>query len=190
MVNLIMKEIMTVMNTRQVTGESLTPRHQGKVESSHQVLMRNRLILMHKVTNAFPQEWPALVPALEYLYVTCLQGRYGLLAEDMSCGYALATSRDLLLKPFSAPDGMTETDIATTLFKQFMYLIFSGCLQGEAKMSEMRITEDRRPRKLYPGDVVNWELPYAARASKHFFPEPNDGPYAVVRQPTTTCVVV
>ena len=45
MVNLIMKEIMAVMNIRQVIGASLTPRHQGKVERSHQILMRKHLIL-------------------------------------------------------------------------------------------------------------------------------------------------
>ena len=39
MVNLIMKGILAVMNIRQVTGASLTPRHQGKVERSHQLLI-------------------------------------------------------------------------------------------------------------------------------------------------------
>ena len=37
MVNMTMKEIMAIMNIRPVTGASLTPRHQGKVERSHQV---------------------------------------------------------------------------------------------------------------------------------------------------------
>ena len=130
MVNLIMREIMAIMSIRKVTGASFTPRHQGKVERSHQVLMRNHLILMHKVTNAFPQEWPALVPALEYFYATTPPGRYGLSAEDMSCRYAMAASRELLLKPFHVPDGMAETDTAETLFKQFkqLYLIFSSWL--------------------------------------------------------------
>lgn len=137
MVNLIMREIMSIMNIRQVTGASLTPRHQGKVERSHQVLMRNRLILMHKITKAFPQEWPALVPALEYLYATMPQGRYGLSAEDISCGYAMAASRELLLKPFYVPAGMAGTDTAEKLFNDFrrLYGIFTSCLQEEAELS-------------------------------------------------------
>ena len=110
----------------------------------------------------------------------------------MSCGYVLATSRDLMLKPFSVPDGMTETDTATTLLEQFieLYLIFSKCPQEEANMSDMRINEKRRPRQLHPGDVVYWELPYAARTGKHFFPEPSNGPFIVVRQPTITSVIL
>ena len=165
---------MAIMNIRQVTGASLTPRHQGKVERNHQVLMRNHLILMHKVAKAFPQEWPALIPALEYLYATTPQGRYGLSAEDISCGYAMAASRELLLKPFSVPEGMAETHTAETLFKQFklLYLIFSSCLQEESKLSEMRINENRRARRLSPGDVVFWVLPYRARTDKHFSPDP------------------
>ena len=96
---------MTSMNIRHVTGANLTPRHQGKVERSHQVLMRNYLVPIHKVTRAFLQEWPSLVPPLKYLYATSPQGRYGLSAEDMSCGYALATASGHLLKPFTLPEG-------------------------------------------------------------------------------------
>ena len=97
----------------------MTPRHQGKVERSHQVLMRNHLVLMHKITKAFPQELRALVPALEYLYATMPQGRYGLSAEDISCGYAMAASRELLLTPFHVPAGMAGTDTAEKLFNDF-----------------------------------------------------------------------
>ena len=168
MVNMIMEEIMSVMNIRQVTGASLTPRHQGKVERSHQVLMRSHLILMHKITMCFPQECPTLVPALEYLYATTPQGRYGLSAEDISCGYAMAASRELLLlRPFQVPEGVAETDTAQVLFRDFktLYGIFTSCLREEAKLPEIRVNENRRARRLSPGDVVFWQIPHQAKTT-------------------------
>ena len=60
--------------------------------------------------------------------------------------------------PFRVPEGMAESDTAQTLFRNFkeLYLIFSRCLAEEAKMSEMRINENRRGRKLQPGEEVFW----------------------------------
>eukprot|EP00969_Alexandrium_andersonii_P230701 10188405-Alexandrium_andersonii.AAC.1 len=71
---------------------------------------------MHEVRKAFPQEWPAMLPALEYLYDTAPQGVRGLSAFDMSTGYALASSVDARLAPFMVPQGLPETDVAARLF--------------------------------------------------------------------------
>ena len=54
----------------------------------------------------------------------------------------------------------------------------------------MRVNENRRARRLSPGDVVFWQLPHRARTDKHFFPEPSNGPYIVTRQPTKFSVVL
>ena len=67
MVNRVNEEFMALCNIRHVLGASLTPRHQGMGERGHQVVMINHGILMHTVCSAFPQEWPALLPAVEYL---------------------------------------------------------------------------------------------------------------------------
>ena len=69
------------------------------------------------------------------------------MVSRQSCGHAFATSRNLMLKPFSVPGRMAETDTATTLFKQFkeLYMIFSRRLQEGAKTSEMKINENRKP---------------------------------------------
>ena len=104
----------------------------------------------------------------------------------------MAASRELLLKPLHVPDGMAGTDAAEKLFNDFkrLYGIFTACLKEEAKLSEMRVNENRRARRLSPGDVVFWQLPYRARTDKNFFPEPSNGPYIVARQPTKYSVIL
>ncbi len=94
MVNKTTEEFLAICGVRHVTGASLTPRHQGMGERGHQTMMKNHLILMNKVCEAFPQEWPSLIPALEYLYATAPQGAHGLSAHDMECGHAMAGSVD------------------------------------------------------------------------------------------------
>ena len=91
----------------------------------------------------------------------------------------------MLLTPFHVPAGMAGTDTAEKPFNDFrrLYGIFTACLKEEAKLSEMRVNENRRARRLSPGDVVFWQLPHRARTDKHFFPESSDGPYIVARQP-------
>ena len=86
MVNRVNEEFMNLCNIRHSTGASLTPRHQGLGERGHQVVLINHGILMHEVCKAFPQEWPSLIPTVEYLYHTRPQGAHGLSAHDMTAG--------------------------------------------------------------------------------------------------------
>eukprot|EP00969_Alexandrium_andersonii_P223797 9883947-Alexandrium_andersonii.AAC.1 len=71
---------------------------------------------MNEVRKAFPQEWPAMLPVLEYLHDTAPQGAHGLSAFDLSMGYALASSVDARLSPLMVPHGLPETDVAARLF--------------------------------------------------------------------------
>ena len=105
-VNRTNAEFMAICGIKHVTGASLTPRPQGMRERGHQTMMKNHLILMNKVCEAFPQEWPSLLPALEYLYATAPQGPHGLSAHDIECGHALAASVDKQLAPFTVPKGL------------------------------------------------------------------------------------
>ena len=57
-------------------------------------------------------------------------------------------------------------------------------------MTQMTLNHTRRNRMLNAGDIVFWQLPYAARLKKHFFPEPSAGPYEVKVQPTTTSALL
>ena len=85
MVNKVNTEIAALCGFKQVLGAALTPRHQGLGERGHQTIMTNHLILVNAICEAFPQEWPALTPVLEYLYDTTPQEPLGLSAHDMSC---------------------------------------------------------------------------------------------------------
>ena len=101
--------------------------------------MAQHLVLMHAVCHAFPQEWPALIPAVEYLYHTAPQGAHGLSAHDMSCGYSIATPVDARLEPFMVPTGLPETDVAVRLFMNFreLYDLFQRVKTEEAMRSQM-----------------------------------------------------
>eukprot|EP00969_Alexandrium_andersonii_P306403 13545803-Alexandrium_andersonii.AAC.1 len=48
----------------------------------------------------------------------------------------------------------------------------------------------RRYRSLGPGEVVFRRQPGPARSPKRLFPEPSTGPYAVVRMPTDSSVIL
>eukprot|EP00969_Alexandrium_andersonii_P193194 8532943-Alexandrium_andersonii.AAC.1 len=86
---------------------------------------------MSEVRKAFPQEWPAMLPALEYLYDAAPQGARGLSAFDMSTGYALASPVDARLTPFMVLQGLPETEIAARLFSGFreLYGVFQRLSQ-------------------------------------------------------------
>ena len=70
----------------------------------------------------FPQEWPALIPAVEYLYFTAAQGAHGLSAHDAPTGYALLVPEDARMALFTVPQGVAETDVAARLFSNFREL--------------------------------------------------------------------
>ena len=81
--------------------------------------MLHHLILMNAVCRTFPQEWAALVPALQYLLETAPRPPYGLSALDLTQGHALASNTDRGLAPFEIPKLAPDTDIAKELFARF-----------------------------------------------------------------------
>ena len=77
--------------------------------------MNNHLILMSQLRQAVPQEWAALVPALEYLSETAPREPHGLSAFDLSQGYGLLVDPNRRLAPFELPWGLPETEVAQQL---------------------------------------------------------------------------
>ena len=106
MTSAVNKEFLALLNVKHMLGAAFTPRHQGPGERAHQVIMNNHLLLMNEVCRAYPQEWAALVPALEYLCDTAPREPYGLSAFDLTHGYALLTDQDRRLSPFRVPKMM------------------------------------------------------------------------------------
>ena len=133
-----------------------------------------------------------MVPVLEYLYHTMPMSATGLSAHDMSCGHALASTREELLRPFEVPVGLPETDIAAKLFSAFreLYGTFQRVKIEEAANRQAYANTTRHDRVFTPGEIVFRRLPAGARLPKHLFPEPSSGPYEVVSQPTSTSVVL
>jgi len=192
MMSYVMEEVIALLNANHIPGASLTPRHQGLNERSHQVIMIDHHLLMDEITHAFPTEWAALVGAVEHAYFTAPLGAHGLSAIDMMRAYAIASPADRRLAPFMIPKGLPETDVASRMFTRFkeMYGIFTRCTQHKAALSELRENRDRHKRTLEKGEVVFWKLPIAARLPKHLFPSPCKGPYRVELQKTTTSAVL
>ena len=119
MASKVTEEFLALCHSRQVFGAALTPRHQGLVERSHQNMITTLLVLMQRVTRAFPNEWPALLPAVEYLMHTEPQGAHGLSAHDLSTAYSLAEPQDARLAPFRIPRGLPETSAAAAMFERY-----------------------------------------------------------------------
>ena len=63
-------QFLSICNVKHFLGAAMTPQHQGLCERNHQVTLGNQMILMQAVTNAHPQEWPALLPVVEYVQDT------------------------------------------------------------------------------------------------------------------------
>ena len=103
MTSRVNQEFLALCGAKHIKGAAFTPRHQGLVEQGHQTVMTNHLLLLNEVCRAFPQEWAALVPALEYLCETAPREPHGLSAFDLTQGYALASDVDRRLVPFSIP---------------------------------------------------------------------------------------
>ena len=150
-------------------------------------MMIHELILIHSVCMSFPQEWPALLSAVEYLYFHDVKGSGGgFSAWDLSNGHAVADveSHEKRLLPFQIPDGLPETKHVAGLFKNFKELavLFRRLSQEEALRQQVRINQNRHNRELTPGSVVFRLLPKAARLPKGTFPEKSTGPYLVKSQ--------
>ena len=101
MVSKVNEEFLAMCNVRHAKGAALTPRHQGLGEQGHLISMTNYLILMNAVCAAFPQEWPALAPALEYLYATAPPGSHGISAHDLETAWEITSPLSRLLEPFN-----------------------------------------------------------------------------------------
>ena len=192
MVNKNTEEFLAICNIKHVKGASLTPRHQGLGERGHQGVMANHLILMNAVCHAFPQEWPVLLPALEFLYDTAPQGVHGLSARDMSCGYALASAVDKTLAPFLVPLGLPESDVAARMFTNFreLYSVFSRATQEQAYRSQLKENHTRYDRTFEPGETVFRRQPRGSRLPKHLFSESSTGPYRVAQQHKPSSIVL
>ena len=117
MTSTVNEEFLALLSAKHVVGAAFTPRHQGPGERAHQTIMNNHLLLMNEVCKAHPQEWAALVPALEYLCETAPREPHGLSAFDLSQGYALLTEEQRRRVPFDVPGGMPITDIESDLFQ-------------------------------------------------------------------------
>ena len=88
MTSVVMEEFCVLCNIKQYLGAAFTPRHQGPGERTHQEAMKQWLSLIHEVRKAFPQEWDALTPVVEYLQYTEI-GECGFSAHELQTGYAL-----------------------------------------------------------------------------------------------------
>ena len=122
MTSAVNREFLAICSAKHLTGSAFTPRHQGPGEREHQTVMSNHLVLMNAVCKAFPQEWAALIPALEYLLETAPRPPFGLSAFDLSCGYVLASATDKRLAPFEVPKLLPETEVAKESFSRFREL--------------------------------------------------------------------
>ena len=95
----------------------MTPRHQGLGEREHITMITDLLLLMKAVTNTYPAQWAALLPAVEYILWTAPQGAHGFSAHDFDSAHSLATSVDATLQPFMVPSGLPETDTMPDCFR-------------------------------------------------------------------------
>ena len=170
----------------------MVPRHQGLGERGHQTMMTNLLILMQEVVQAYPQEWAALVPVVEYLMFTAPQGAHGLSAHDLSCAYAVAHPADARLAPFMIPKGLPETDVAAKPFQGFrgLYGVFTRFTQDQAFKREQFENNSRAERTFEEGETVFRKLPRQARVPKHTLADHALGPYTVVSQPNRSNIIL
>ena len=155
-------------------------------------MMAHHLILMHEMGRLYPQEWPAMVPLIEYLMDTAPQEPHGLSAHDVTVGFAVAAEPERSLAPFLVPRAACETDTAARLFARFReaYGFFQRAhvARSEARIGE--INRKRLPRWLDAGDVVFRRMPAVARSGKHLFPERADGPFRVLRHVSASSVLL
>ena len=155
--------------------------------------LQQHLIMMNAVCQAFPQEWPAMIPILEYLYFTAPRSAAGgLSAHDISSGFALLSSHERALAPFKIPRGMAETEVAGRLFKNFaeLYQVFSRVSAEEAAKHQDEINRKRTLRVFGRGEIVFRRLPAIARPAKHPMSEPSSGPYIGVDQRSLSSAVL
>jgi len=156
------------------------------------VMMTNHLILLNEVCKAYPQEWAALVPALEYLYETAPRAPHGISAFDLTRGYALISDVDKQLAPFEVPPALPETETVQKMFKEFRELhgIFTRMTAHEAERKQEELNRKRSVRVFERGETVFRKKPLFARDPKHLMGEPVSGPYMVEEQRTLSSVIL
>ena len=161
MANKITEEFLALCGTKHIMGAALTPRHQGLSERSHQVMMTDMFVLMEAICTIFPQEWPALISAVEYLLHTCPQGPHGISANDLGCAYGIASDSDRQLAPFMLPAGLPETHAVASMFSRFRHLYGMITRQNRenALNIQQRINATRIDRTFEEGETVFRKLP-------------------------------
>ena len=130
-------------------------------ERNHQVLIANQLVLMHSVCGAHPQEWPALLPVVEFVQHTAPQGPHGFSAHDLSCAYSIVSDTDARLAPFRVPTGLPESDIVAKTIQNFKEICgaFTRVNRARSLADITAANRDRTLRWFEPGETVFRRMP-------------------------------
>ena len=135
-------------------------------------------LLMHSVCRAYPQEWPRLLCAVEYLLAITPQGDCGVAARDLETGWSLATGLERALIPFSVPARVTDAQLATEVFARFRELkgVFDRWkATADGKVSSL-VNSRRLLRRIDLGEKVFRRKPPAAAPPKSRFQPRAEGP--------------
>ena len=185
MANAIMQELAGALEVRRSFGSAWTPRHQGAAEVAHKEVLVSMALLMHEVCRTYPQEWPRLLPAVEYLLAITPQGESGIAARDIETGWSLATGLERPLVPFSVPENVCDEDVAKDVFRRLSEIkgAFDRWKSGvDAKVSAL-LNSRRLIRRFDIGEEVFRRRPLAAAPPKSRFQPRAEGPYVVLAQP-------
>ena len=189
----VIHELMVMFgDPNRIFGPAYTPRVQGLGERGHMVVLINLTIMMNTICRAFPQEWSALLPAVEFLYFTAPQGSLGFSARDMTMGFSMARRVSADLTPFIVPEGLMETSFAMRLFDNFrhLYSIFVRVTQEEKYRDQLRVNQHRWLQQLDEGDMVFRKLPKGARPPKKMLYPASEGPFFVAMQKSKQSAVL
>jgi hypothetical protein len=192
MANAIMQELAGALEVRRSFGSAWTPRHQGAAEVAHKEALVSMALLMHEVCRTYPQEWPRLLPAFEYLLAITPQGGSGIAARDIETGWSLATGLERALVPFSVPENVCDEDVAKDVFRRFREIkgAFDRWKSGaDAKVSAL-LNSRRIVRRVEIGEEVFRRRHLAAAPPKSRFQPRAEGPYVVLAQPSHFHVVL
>ena len=183
--NRVNGEFLAIMNIRHLQGAALTPRHPSLCERNHQVVMADLLVLMQAVVTAYPQEWAALIPVVEYVLHTAPQGPDGLSVMDMTSAHAIIRDTDSRLVMFRVPRGLPETDWGSRIISNVrgVYGTFTRCNREKALCDTEAVNKHAIVWQFDSGETVFRKLPHTARPPKHRFPPPTFSPYMVESQP-------
>ena len=155
-------------------------------------MIGNQSILMSEIYRAHPQEWPALIPVVEYLQHTAPQGAHGFSAHDMCSAYSVLNETDARLAAFRVPTGLPESDVVSRLFANFrqVYTTFTRINREQSLANITAANKDRHVRIDEAGETVFRRMPKGFRLPKGLFPPPSSSPYTIVSQPDKHNVVL